>query len=69
MSTINFKASALSTETLQQAAPSVFARAAAPGLSPRYTFVPTSEIVEGLREANWAPVPCNNKISGPLPEI
>jgi len=32
----------LSTETLQQAAPSVFARAAAPGLSPRYTFVPTS---------------------------
>ena len=34
MSITNFKASALSTETLQQAAPSVFARAAAPGLSP-----------------------------------
>ena len=56
MSTINFKASALSIETLQLAAPSVFARAAAPGLSPRYTFVPTSEIVVGLQEANWAPV-------------
>jgi hypothetical protein len=33
--TINFKASALSTETLQLAAPSVFAQRAAPGLSPR----------------------------------
>mgnify|MGYP003339700216 CR=1 FL=1 len=54
--TTNFKASALSTEVLQQSAPSVFARGAAPGLSSRYTFVPTSEIVAGLQEANWAPV-------------
>ena len=56
MSVTNFKASALSTEVLRQSAPSVFAEAAAPGLSPRYTFVPTSEIVAGLQEANWAPV-------------
>ena len=54
--TTNFKASALSTETLQLAAPSIFAQRAASGLSPRYTFVPTAEIVQGLREANWAPV-------------
>lgn len=56
MSTTNFKASALSTEALHQSAPSVFAQRPAPGLSTRYTFVPTSEIVAGLREANWVPV-------------
>src|SRR5262245_24310868 len=26
------------------------------GLSPRYTFVPTTEIIAGLREKNWVPV-------------
>lgn len=56
MSVTNLKASALSTEVLRQSAPSVFAQVAAPGLSPRFTFVPTSEIVVGLQEANWAPV-------------
>ena len=52
----NFKAHALSPATLKQSAPSVFAEGPAPGLSRRYTFVPTSEIVEGLQEAHWMPV-------------
>lgn len=39
-----------------QSAPSIYAQGPAPGLSRRYTFVPTSEIVEGLEGANWMPV-------------
>ena len=56
LNTTNFKASALSPATLKQAAPSIFAQGPAPGLSRRYTFVPTSEIVEGLQGADWMPV-------------
>lgn len=52
----NFKAHALSPATLMQSAPSIYAQGPAPGLSRRYTFVPTSEIVEGLEGANWMPV-------------
>jgi len=54
--TINFKAEALSDEHLRQQAPSIFAQAPMSGLSQRYAFVPTTEIVAGLREKNWLPV-------------
>jgi hypothetical protein len=52
----NFKAEALSDEELKSEAPSIFAQAPLGGLSKRYVFVPTTEIVSGLREKNWLPV-------------
>jgi hypothetical protein len=54
--TSNFKAEALTDEHLRLEAPSIFAREAMSGLSTRYTFVPTTEIIAGLREKNWLPV-------------
>jgi len=55
-STVNFKAHALELDALRQKAPSVFAPGPMAGLSRRYTFVPTAQIVSGLREQNWLPV-------------
>src|SRR5579862_4387912 len=54
--TSNFKAEALSDEHLRSEAPSIFAQAPMSGLSPRYAFVPTTDIVTGLRQKNWLPV-------------
>src|SRR3989442_3338761 len=54
--TTNFKATALSQETLHAQAPSIFASGPMHGVSSRYTFVPTARIVDGLREQNWVPV-------------
>lgn len=54
--TKNFKAAVLSDEELRVTAPSVFANGPMTGLSSRYTFVPTTEIVAGLREKHWLPV-------------
>ena len=54
--TTNFKAIALTTDTLRSRAPSIFAAGPMLGVSRRYTFVPTARIVEGLRELNWVPV-------------
>jgi hypothetical protein len=54
--TSNFKADALTDEHLRSEAPSVFAQEPMSGLSTRYTFVPTTEIISGLREKNWLPV-------------
>jgi hypothetical protein len=54
--TSNFKATALTDEHLHMGAPSIFAQAPMSGLSQRYVFVPTTEIVTGLREKNWLPV-------------
>jgi hypothetical protein len=36
-------------------APSIFAEQAMPGVSPRYTFLPTSKIVEAMRQEGWKP--------------
>src|SRR5206468_9451783 len=36
--------------------PSVFAAQAMPGVSSRYAFVPTAQLVSRLRDADWAPV-------------
>ena len=54
--TTNFKATALTDATLRAQAPSIFASGPMAGLSPRYTFVPTAQIMDGLREHNWVPV-------------
>jgi hypothetical protein len=54
--TTNFKAEALEEETLRSQAPSIFAPGPMTGVSGRYTFVPTTQIIEGLREHDWVPV-------------
>ena len=52
----NFKAEALTDAEVRLQAPSVFAPGPMNGLSSRYTFVPTADIVAGLRETQWVPV-------------
>ena len=54
--TTNFKATALTPDTLRNRAPSIFASGPMFGVSDRYTFVPTPRILEGLRELDWVPV-------------
>jgi hypothetical protein len=54
--TSNFKATALSEQTLRAQAPSIFASGPMQGVSSRYTFVPTARIVDGLGEHGWVPV-------------
>jgi len=54
--TTNFKATPLSDEALRTRAPSIFASGPMMGVSQKYTFVPTSEILTGLRDLNWVPV-------------
>jgi hypothetical protein len=54
--TSNFKAEALTDDVLRLQAPSIFALRPMNGLSSRYTFVPTTEIIAGLREKAWLPV-------------
>ena len=54
--TSNFKATALSADALYQQAPSIFASGPMAGVSSRYTFVPTAEIVNELGAQHWVPV-------------
>ena len=54
--TSNFKATALSEQTLRAQAPSIYASGPMQGVSSRYTFVPTARIVDGLGELGWVPV-------------
>ena len=54
--TTNFRSQALSDAELHLEARSIFATGPINGLSHRYKFVPTTEIVAGLREKNWLPV-------------
>jgi len=37
-------------------APSIFAQQAMPGVSSRYTFLPTSRVVEAMRSEGWKPI-------------
>jgi hypothetical protein len=46
----------LSDDWLRQKAPSIFAEHAMHGVSERYAFVPTSQLVSRLRETGWLPV-------------
>ncbi len=52
----NFKSEALTESHLRSEAPSIFASGPMVGLSQRYAFVPTTEIITGLRERGWVPV-------------
>jgi hypothetical protein len=54
--TRNFKATALDNETLRRQAPSIFAAEPMAGVSGKYTFVPTSQVVGELRAHQWLPV-------------
>src|SRR5215207_9207676 len=47
---------ALSSDDLRRCAPSVFAEHARPGVSCRYTFVSTAQVVALLGAAGWEPV-------------
>lgn len=47
---------ALSSDDLRRAAPSVFAEHARPGVSSRYTFVSTAQVVALLGAEGWVPV-------------
>ncbi len=47
---------ALDNDALLRRAPSIFAEAAFSGVSDRYSFLPTIEIVDRMRAADWAPV-------------
>ncbi len=47
---------ALSSEDLRRCAPSVFAEHARPGVSSRYTFVSTAQVVALLGAERWEPV-------------
>lgn len=46
----------IDSSTLQRITPSVFAQHAKADVSDRYSFLPTSHVVDGLRAAGWAPV-------------
>ena len=46
----------LDDQTLQQQAPSIFAGQAMDGVSDRYTFLPTAQVVTRMRQEGWAPV-------------
>lgn len=47
---------ALSENDLRVVAPSVFAQEPMQGVSHRYAFVPTSQVVSRLRDSGWVPV-------------
>jgi hypothetical protein len=52
--TTNFKAAtALNDEILRNRAPSIFASGPMAGVSAKYAFVPTAEILAGLRDLRW----------------
>ena len=47
---------AISDEEIRSLAPSVFASQPIEGVSERYSFLPTSSILRGMRETGWVPV-------------
>ena len=47
---------AISDEELQRLAPSIFASQPIEGVSDRYSFLPTSSILKGMRKSGWVPV-------------
>lgn len=46
----------LSADDLRRVAPSIYAESARPGVSSRYTFVSTAQVVDLLRGEGWEPV-------------
>ena len=56
MTTNNTFRSELNNQQLMVAAPSIFAKAPCADVSERYNFIPTIDVVNGLRDAGWFPV-------------
>jgi hypothetical protein len=52
---------AFSRDDLRRVAPSVFAESARPGVSSRYTFVSTAQVVDLLQGEGWEPVKANQQ--------
>ena len=52
----------LADEQIRAVAPSVFAAAPLPGVSERYAFVPTAQIVSRLCESGWSPVQAHEQV-------
>lgn len=52
----NSHALELTDNELLATAPSIFAQTAMPGVSGKYTFLPTARIVEAMRQEGWKPI-------------
>jgi hypothetical protein len=52
---------ALNNEQMMRSAPSIFAANAHERVSDRYSFLPTIEVVEGMRKNGWLPVSVNEQ--------
>jgi hypothetical protein len=52
----------LDNDTLRRLAPSVFAESKHSKMSDRYGFIPTSQIIEGMREAGWFPITAKDQL-------
>jgi hypothetical protein len=52
----------LADDQIRAVAPSVFAASQLPGVSGRYAFVPTAQIVSRLRESGWSPVQAREQV-------
>jgi hypothetical protein len=46
----------LDNDQLRSVAPSIFAEQAMPGVSAAYKFLPTIQVIQGLRNEGWEPV-------------
>ncbi len=51
-----FQRSELTDAALASQSPSIFAEQAVEGVSDRYTFIPTGQIISRMRQEGWAPV-------------
>jgi len=56
MDTANVFGRALSLSEVQQQAPAIFATGAYEGLSPKYKFIPTAQVLAGLMSAGFVPI-------------
>jgi Domain of unknown function (DUF932) len=52
----NTQSAALNNDELRNLAPSIFASQPAADVSDRYSFLPTSSILDGMRDHGWMPV-------------
>lgn len=52
---MNALTAALSNDDLMRAAPSIFAEDKRPDRSDRYSFIPTIDVIDGLRGEGWVP--------------
>src|ERR1700738_4490884 len=52
----NTQSAALNNDELRNRAPSIFASQPVADVSDRYSFLPTSSILEGMRDHGWLPV-------------